>query len=198
MIRTSRRKFYGVLVGSFAILMGGCTATIEPPDAPRDPVGVYLLKNAFHRGLWLPREAGGFVEYGYGDWRWYALDESRWYRLFPTLLWPTKGALARRANGSRDGEALAAYYYWTSLDEIQVERERMVALRSRLDDEFERLAEQAINSRSTDLEFVPIERSYHAWNNCNDVVAEWLEELGCEVSWCFVRRDLKLESTTAR
>ena len=42
------------------------------------------------------------------------------------------------------------------------------------------------------MSFVPHEDGYWFLYNCNDVVARWLQELGCSVSWVPIRLDLEV------
>ena len=94
----SRRTNLGLLLLAGAILIfanAGCVSTIEPPSNPRQPVTVFLQSEARHKGLLLPKAEGRFVEYGFGDYDWYALEKDRWYYVFDTVLWPTKGTLGR-------------------------------------------------------------------------------------------------------
>ena len=37
-----------------------------------------------------------YLEYGFGDWDYYALEHNAWYLIFDTVLWSTQGALSRR------------------------------------------------------------------------------------------------------
>src|SRR5687768_7285716 len=83
----------------FAVLgsAAGCATTIRPPADPKDPVSVALIDYGYHASLALPAGPGTSVEYAYGEWEWFARNNDAWYRVFPALCWPTRGALGRRA-----------------------------------------------------------------------------------------------------
>ena len=175
-------------LGLFAVT--GCTSVIRPPTSPQDPVATYLLMDDLHRGLWLPRKEGGLVEYGFGDWDWYANNHDSWYHAFDTILWSTQGTLGRRFTSSRSGEELRRQFYWMKLHKILVARKDMDALRKELEDAFaEGVNEQVYNARYR-MSFVPSVEGYWFLHNCNDAVANWLAKLGCSVSWVPVRLDL--------
>lgn len=78
--RAARRRWRRwVLAAVVAItllpLAYGCTSTITPPAKPVEPTTVYLLREAMHTGLVFAPAPGGteYVEFGYGDWSWFAL-----------------------------------------------------------------------------------------------------------------------------
>ena len=79
------------------VCMTACVTSIRPPAEPKDPVSVALIDYGYHASLALPTADGGCVEYAYGEWEWFALNNDAWYRVFPALCWPTRGALGRRA-----------------------------------------------------------------------------------------------------
>lgn len=57
----------------------GCTATVTPPRNVARPATVHLLREAMHTGLVLPPapSVAGFVEFGYGEWEWFARARSQ-------------------------------------------------------------------------------------------------------------------------
>lgn len=171
----------------------GCTSTITPPPAPRDPVSVFLVLDDRHRGVVMQDAAGtGMVEFGYGDWDWYAQNHDAWYDVFDTILWPTTGTIGRRPTDATSGQDLRARYPWIELHEFAVERDAMVALRGDLESRFAaRASEQHYNARYR-MTFVPVDDGYWCLFNCNDAVADWLERLGCSVSWVPIRIGLQV------
>lgn len=172
---------------------GGCASTVSAPGAPDDPVATYLLLDAKHPGLALPDPGGGYVEYAFGEWGWFAWNRNRWYHGFGAMLWPTQATLGRRILLARDGAELRQRFHWMEIHELIVERSAADRLRVGL----ERISEQDRRSRHHNelygMTFVPLERAYWFGHNCNDEVADWLAELGCSVSWVPIRRDLEPE-----
>ncbi len=191
------RRWQWILLPLLAVVVffgiTGCVSDIRPPTSPADPVATYLLMDDRHRGLLLPRVEGGFVEYGFGDWDWYAQDCDSWYHAFDTVLWPTQGALGRRFSAARNGDELRREFYWMKLYEIIVERSHMEALRRELGQIYAQEAEREVYNPRYRMSFVPSGDGYWFLHNCNDAVVIWLEKLGCSVSWVPIRIDLNME-----
>jgi hypothetical protein len=178
------------LLAAIALAFFGCTSTVTRPPVPADPVHVFLIQDDRHLGLVLPRESGRLVEYGFGDYDWYALGHDAWYCAFDTVLWPTQGTLARRELDAHDGSSLRQRLPWVTVDEIAVERAPMRALLAELDAAFARHADRVHHNAAWGMDFVPHEDGYCCLWNCNDMVADWLERLGCRVSWVPIRLGL--------
>jgi hypothetical protein len=175
------------IVGLFVVT--GYTPVIYAPRLPQDPVAVYLLVDDRHRGVLLPRADGGFVEYGYGDWDWYAQNYDNWHHAFDTVLWPTQGTLGRRFSASRNGEELRRQFNWMQLHELMVARKDMEALRKELADSFAKGADRQVYNERYRMTFVPHDESYWCLYNCNDVMTLWCEKLGCSVTWVPISLD---------
>lgn len=180
-----RRGLAAAAVAGVGWSVVGCTATVTAPTRVTAPATVHLLREAMHTGLVLPpATAGGdYVEYGFGDWQWFALGDDRWHRVFATVLWPTQGTLARRPFRAADDAALRGAAYWAELTPLVVERELVEALRRRLDERAHRRRDEAVERPGLGWTFVPDDDSYWFPNTCADVVGAWCEELGCAVSW---------------
>ena len=79
--RRRARIGIGVLAVALALLFWtSCVSTVAPPARLDDPVTVRLLSTGRHAGVLLPCSDGRVVEYGYGDWGWYALGQNEWAR----------------------------------------------------------------------------------------------------------------------
>jgi hypothetical protein len=180
--RGRRRRASALAVLALAVpVLVGCTTTIVAPCGSPPRQTVYVLDHGRTSSLALPDEAGGFVRYVYGDWRWYALNETTVSVGIAALLWPTQGALGRAALPSRftaDGGAAVAY---EQLHALEVEAQRLRELRRRLDDLYSANALSRVYNALYDLDFVPYPMPYSVLYNSNHVIAAWLEELGCEV-----------------
>lgn len=71
--KPKRRRWWWVLAPATLLAwLVGCTSTVTPPAQVGNPTAVLLIRDAMHRGLLLPNDEG-FVEFGFGDWGWYAL-----------------------------------------------------------------------------------------------------------------------------
>jgi hypothetical protein len=171
------------------LALAACSSTIHAPVDPVDPVQVYLLIDAKHVGVVLPQEAGNFVEYGFGDWDWYALCCDRWYHVFDTVLWPTQGCLGRAWLGRDQLDRDVAQ---GKLTPIPVGRAEMANLLNALEQRFSEEISTMIHNPAYNMYFVEDDRGFWFLHNCHDAVADWMEQLGCEVSWAFIRLDIEV------
>jgi len=178
----TRTRSIGLLLGAM-ILLGGCSTTVVPPAKLDEPARVFLLDHGRHTSLVLSTPEDGLVRYAYGDWRFYAERQTGPGHAIAALLWRTPGALGRRelkgpvtAAGVRTRVPLVI----EALYEIEVERTRVDALRADLDAIFN-AAEEPLDTPEVDLFFAPHPRYYNLRHNSNTVVADWLEQLGCEI-----------------
>jgi hypothetical protein len=167
----------------------GCTSLVEPPTDVDSPIEVLLIRDAMHRGLLLPNE-GGYVEFGFGAWSWYALGEDACYQVFPTMLWPNSGTLCRRQHNAHNVHEVRAAMRWAEFESFVVERDAAVALRNKLEATFAARVGERVQQSHTGMDFVPSDNSYWLFDNCSDACAVWLCELGCTVSWVPIRTDL--------
>ncbi|MDA7936422.1 DUF2459 domain-containing protein [bacterium] len=176
--------------------LGACTSTVVPPVDVVDPVEIFVLSEAIHTGIVLPPDPGAsgnpgqYVEFGFGDWSYYALENVYWFQAIDTVLWPTQGTLCRRAFGARAAEELSDLADEISLQSMIVSRKDASKLRRRLQAEFDEARKFVIVNRDSNLKFVPTDYSYWLPYNCVDVAVDWLVELGCEVSWRPIRDSL--------
>jgi hypothetical protein len=177
-------------VPASAAVLIGCVSTVKPPTDPQHPITVYLRREALHAALLLPRPGGGHVEYGFGDHDWYALGRDRWYHVFDTLLWPTRGTLGRRVLSAEHLTDLQASYPWSDLSPIVVGAEETARLEQRLDAEYRERQDTEIYNSDYVLYFVEHEAGFWLFHNCHDALAQWLRELGCSVGWTPVRGGL--------
>jgi hypothetical protein len=181
-----------LLVIALFVLSWGTTATVTPPAAPEHPVTALLIADERHRGVLLPSPDGGFVEFGFGDWDYYALGRTDWYRLPHTVLWPTSGTLSRRAVAAGDPAAVRAALPWAEFQELLVARAAAGRLLGMLERDYAARRHEEQSRPAWNMTFVPWSRSYWFLDNCNHAVADWLRDLGCEVSWVPLLLDLRV------
>jgi hypothetical protein len=169
----------------------GCTCSIITPHDPVDPVSVFVLDYGRHSSLALPTtDEPTLVEYAYGDWDWFALDKSEWHDAFPTLFWPTRGALGRR---SLDVEPTPAsvlqFVRCEEVLEIRVSGRCVSGLATELNRQFNNRIDTLHYQPLYDLTFVHADRSFHLFHNCNHAVADWLRKIDCRVRGPTFRAD---------
>ena len=184
--KTARRRW--LTLGALAVLavalasgLAGCATTVTPPAGVLDPVKAYLADYGRHSSLILPRSDEVLVEFEFGEWRWFALDQSGFWDVWRALCWPSAGTLGRRELTTETTAALQAGALGMQVFELAVERERADTLLQQLEVRWTRNAATAVYHARYDLHFVRDDRSYHLFHNCNPAVAGWLRELGCTV-----------------
>ena len=173
-----------LLTATLPLCLPGCTTTVFPPDQVAEPAQVGILDHGRHATLILEVPEGGMLLYGYGDWTWYALRQTGAVEGSSAVLWPTQAALGRRRlPGPFSPEAVSRAVEVPIEDALYLTVE--AAEVRRLVDRLERIFRENIASRvynpSYDLEFVHHPEPYWILHNSNQVVADWLRELGCRV-----------------
>jgi hypothetical protein len=168
------------------ILLSGCVGTVTRPagDAIDQPRPVFLLDHGRHSSLVLTREDDSMVRYLYGEWRWYALQETGFFRVWPVLFFPTQAALGRKGlTGPPEETSIRRQIpvVIQAIHELPAEAERIDELDRRLEQRFEDATDTLLYNRDYDLEFVHDPVDYTVFYNSNHVVADWLRELGIEV-----------------
>lgn len=152
-----------------------------------EPERVWLLQHALHPSLVFQDGPHQLMLYEYGEWRWFALGENAWYRVFPVFLWSTPGSLSRRVipvEGLPSTRELVKIMEARSGWALDVERELAHALRDELHRRFAQASEDRLYNPELDTWFVPDPDSYHAFRTCNHVMNSWLRQLNVRVrSW---------------
>lgn len=171
-----------------AVLLAACTTTVTPPPSPRFPVTVYVADHGRHAGLLLPRPGGELVEFSYGEWNWYALGKTGFWRTPAVLFWPTHATLGRRSWPGKLSDAELAEQMQlgtqqgTALHRLVVERGAAARLLLMLEERHlvNRTGRPTVTNHG--LLFTSDPSSFSLFYNCNSAVSDWLELLGCDVS----------------
>lgn len=171
-----------ILAIAFSI---ACTTTIRPPAVTAEPATVYLLQHGRSSSLVLDDGDGQVSRWAYGDWRFYALGHKGVTSALAAVLWPTKSALGRQlvesAPDSSDDLLERMAIGVDQMFPITVERSAVARLEQRLNELFTANLETRLFNPGPQLEFVHHPEPYTLFNNSNRKVAQWLQELGCEV-----------------
>ena len=160
----------------------------------RSPVTIRLIAAGRHSGLLLPCADGRVVEYGYGEWNWYALGKDDWWRAPATVLWPSPGTLGRRCVREADVTAVGENYGSAHVSAFSVERRDTERLLARLDAEFA-AGGPPLHNDLYDMDFVRVPTRFWFAHDCQDEVAEWLRDLGCFVPPVPIRVGLTLSAS---
>ncbi len=143
---------------------------------------MFVLDYGRHSSLAIPTDHGRMIEYSYGEWQWYAMNQVGCSRALSALFWPTEGTLGRRSLPVQpDRDAIVEAAPCEAIHEIAVDRSCARSLADRLDATFAASMTTLTHHPAHDLDFVRHERSFHACNTCNQTVVRWLRELGCRV-----------------
>ncbi len=148
---------------------------------------VYLTAYALHTRLALPDPDApdAMIEYGFGDWRYYALGSKGPWNGFRALFFSRAAAMSRRRLSYDEDPVLFARNAWGERSvRILVERERADALRERLEGAWDSLGREGADSVFRPGSGVALRKSgeaYGLFRNSNHRSASWLRELGNEV-----------------
>jgi hypothetical protein len=179
--RSSIRKRWLLIV---PLSLAGCATTIHPPPQPAEPARIAVLDHGRHASLLAEGPDGGMVRYSYGDWQWYALEQTGAGEATSAVFGPTQAALGRRFLPGPLSPVSVSQQVRVPVEDavyLAVDRRDLDRLRERLDRIFAENSAKRIYNASYDLEFVPHPTPYSASHNSNRVVGTWLEELGCRL-----------------
>lgn len=172
---------------SFILLLvslPGCGTTVFPPEQVHGKARVALLDHGKHTSIVLDSGNGSLIRYSYGDWNYYALGKSGIFDTLVAGLWPTQAALGRKKLMGPPTIRNIRQEVLVPTEEIilfEVESGRLALLRKELDGIYHSNLATRIYNPAYDLEFVHHPDKYWALHNSNNVVAQWLEELGCRI-----------------
>lgn len=170
-----------------AIGLWGCTTTIIPPSADyvaENPVYVHIADYGRHSSIMLPLDGddGRMVEYGFGEWRFFALNEEGVGGVARALFVSSDGTISRRyVSGPFTAEHLQGMLLFDHLYSIRVHRDDAINLREKLDRRYKEHIDSEIYNARSRLHFVKVDEQYTLSNNCNPVLARWLKQLRCEI-----------------
>lgn len=198
------RTAFVCVLATLGLLLAGCgTTVVRPPADLADPVGVFIADYGKHSSLVLTRDDAGLVEWAYGEWRWFAEGKNGFWRIPGVLLGSNPGALGRRDLGPLppEPEELTAGMGLESASRVEVDRTRAAELLAKLEGAYAAGAApptRSLFNPENGLTFVPDARPYSMDFHCNTVVAQWLRELGCEVSDASFVTDFRVETAIKR
>lgn len=173
--------------------VGGCAWRVTPPREPVEPQVVFLSQYDRHTRLAVPA-AGGLIEYGFGEWHFYGLEEHGPGPALRAIIGRGRGAWSRRvlpAAGTADEYRRRAGSVRTAA--IRVESGGVRMLRDRLEARWREICGDAVRRQHEGLPVAPDPREgYHLFRNSNAVVAGWLRQLGCDVRGLIITSDFRV------
>lgn len=164
-------------------LLSGCGGwTVTPPPRPADASSVFLSRYGMHSRVALQVDRSRMVEYGYGDWRYYAEGEKGPWRGIVAIATPTDAALGKRSLPfTQDPENFRRVAGADRSERIEVERARVNQLVSHLEGRYHANLHTEIRPAGSPFSFVKDEHPYQLSHNSNHQAVDWLRRLGCEV-----------------
>lgn len=178
-------RLRALAAGGAVVFLTGCvTTTLYPPDTPVHPRTVFLIDHGRHTSLVMATDAGDLVRYAYGDWRYYADQDTRLRTGVAALLWPTAGTLARsQLDGPADLEVLRSQLRVgvEAVWKFEVAGGDVDRLRRALDEVHESGAASHQYVAAYDMTFAPHPEPYTWINNSATMISRWVEQLGVEV-----------------
>ncbi|MHA7880981.1 MAG: hypothetical protein ACX931_14405 [Saccharospirillum sp.] len=168
-----------LLLLCISLLLQACTWTVIPPEPTANTATVYLSVYGRHTRLALPDGPGQLVEYGFGDWRYYAEAERTLFTGAQALFFSSGATLSRRELTHPNTTDLSRHFLSVRTESIDVP----AALASQLHEELLQGWEAAAGEevRQGALVFRRSPQGYSLFHNSNHQTAEWLERLQCEV-----------------
>jgi hypothetical protein len=168
------------------LFLSGCGTTyLKPPTNPPDPRTVFVLDHGRHTSLVVTTDAGDLVRYAWGDWRFYAAQDTRLRTGAAALFCRTPSTLARRelAGPAEAAVLLAQLRVGVQMIHVlQVGGADADRLRAELDALHAQGADRHLYVAVYDLVFAPYPEPYTWRNNSTTKIAEWLDAMGVEVS----------------
>jgi hypothetical protein len=157
---------------------------VFPPQRVADPARIAILDHGHHASLILETPGDGMRRYSYGDWQWYALRQTGPAEAVSALFWPSQAALGRRELSGPFSPTAVERAVRVPIEHalyLMVEEQDVRRLVAGLDRVFAENAHAGVYNEAYDLVFVPHPHPYSMLHNSNQVVGEWLEQLGCRV-----------------
>lgn len=157
--------------------------TFVIPDVSGPTETLYLMQYSTwgHHSLAFHKD-GQLIEFTYGDWALFALDQRDLWTSVSHMVWPTQGALGRKAVPWQPGQpACPLFVDCQQVVPFEAPLQQAKALFEALETSFNEHQSQQVFHEEDAVYFVPYDVAYGVWNNCNHELAKWLEQLGGKV-----------------
>lgn len=178
--------------------------TIKPPADVTDPVTVFVADHGIHTSLVLPRSDGSLAQFSYSRFDWAALDYDQWYRSLGALMVPGPGTVGTRdfpgpptfENVQHQFELTNNHPPVQAIYSVPVSRDRCAQVLASLEARWAEHQDTMVLNKKRGLRFVKDSTSYSLSHNCNHEVAQWLRDLGCEVSGAGMTADVTVRGVS--
>jgi hypothetical protein len=143
---------------------------------------VFISQYGMHSRVAVPIDQTRMVEYGYGDWRYYAEGEKGPWRGLVAIATPTDAALGKRSLSlTRNSDTFRLSAGADRSERLEVEQGRVNQLLGHLEGRYQANIDSEIQPANSLFSFVKDALPYHLSHNSNHQAADWLRRLGCEV-----------------
>ncbi|UKO98229.1 DUF2459 domain-containing protein [Nostoc sp. UHCC 0870] len=174
-------KFASVIIVGILLVWMLSPAIIIPPNYPVGAVTIYVTDYGWHSRLVLPTGNGELIQYAYGDWNYFALNQQDLRNGAAALLLPTQGTLGRRKfSNIIELEQIIQQKNYTLLS-LEVAQPKVIHLLTLLDERFNRNMATSIKNRQTGLTLVKDDQEYTLFHNSNHEIVDWLKSLDCQI-----------------
>ncbi|MBW4686739.1 MAG: DUF2459 domain-containing protein [Komarekiella atlantica HA4396-MV6] len=174
-------KFASIVVAFILLVWILSPATIVPPADPVEAIAIYVTDHGWHSRLVLPSGNGELIQYAYGDWNYFALNQQDLKNGLAALLLPTQGTLGRRKfSNIAELQQIIQQQDYTLLS-LEVAQTKVTQLLKLLDERFNRNIATSIENPKTGLTLVKDDQKYTLLENSNHEIVEWLQDLDCQV-----------------
>ena len=188
-IRTPRQLLSALDLTLVHLVATGCVNQVRPPREVDDPVTVYVADHGKHSSLLLPdggvlQEDDGYIQYAYGDWKTFAMNDNRLGSYARAALFSRRSALGREVHATTDPALLQQGISARRLEAVQVDRRKVQLLRDELEAFWHSTSAESVDNRHVRMTLVPYRgpnARYALWNHCNHMTARWLRRLDCRV-----------------
>jgi hypothetical protein len=184
-------SWLALVAGSVAVFVSGCvTTTLDPPANPDNPRTVFLIDHGRHSSLVISTDDGELIRWAYGDWRYYADQDTSLSSGASALLWETPATLARGELHGPPELAVLLSQLRVGVEDtygFEVSGADADLLLVELDDLFIRGASGHQYVAAYDMTFSPHPEPYTWRNNSATMIGRWMSQLGVEVTgWSLV------------
>lgn len=179
---------------SVCLLLGaaGCSWTVIPPQTPGNEQTVYVSQYGWHTRLALPAaEDGHYIEYGFGDWEYYALGQRSLLSGLEALFFSSDSTLSRRVLPAPGQENLRLSFGSDQSASLTAPARKVDMLRDELEATW--TASAGSHLQRGDLSFRKLEQDYGLLYNSNHQTANWLERLGSDVQGVTILGDFEVD-----
>ncbi len=173
--------FFLTVAASILVVWILTPASIIPPADPVDGIAVHVVERGLHTSLVLPRGNNELMEYAYGDWNYFALNQQKLSDGLAALLIPTLGTIGRRQFTDITQLRQVVKQEDITLLSFKVAEAKATQLMQSLDKRFNRNINTRVENPHTGLTLVQDDQKYTLLHNSNHEVVAWLEDLDCQV-----------------